>query len=61
MKFNRELIQKFLVMYFFILKAASNGWCVRYIGGNKFTFSKDKKNLIPLESCEFIDNFFYKL
>lgn len=64
MKYNKELIKKFLVMYFFILKAASDGWSVRYIGGNQFTFLKgkqDKQNFIPLKTKDFIDNFHYKL
>lgn len=46
MVFISKLILKFLTKYFFILKAASNGWRVKYIGGNKYEFYKSKKNTI---------------
>ena len=41
---TRELILKFLYKFFFILKAASNGIIVRYLGGDQFEFSHLKKN-----------------
>ena len=33
-----EHILKFLYKYLFIYKAVSNGWIVRYVGGNKYEF-----------------------
>jgi len=33
-----ELLLTFLKKYFFILKAASDGWRITYIGGNEFKF-----------------------
>lgn len=33
------LIMNFLEKFFFVLKAASDGWSVRYHGGNKFQFT----------------------
>lgn len=34
----KELLLLFLRKYFFILKAAADGWRIRYIGGNQFQF-----------------------
>ena len=34
----RNLVVKFLYKYFFILKAAAEGWRVGYCGGNHFAF-----------------------
>ena len=34
----QELLLHFLRKYFFILKAAADGWRIRYIGGNQFQF-----------------------
>lgn len=36
----KTIILDFLYKYFFILKAASNGTIVSYVGGNKFEFSE---------------------
>lgn len=33
-----HVLLKFLKKYLFILKAAADGWRVRYIGGNQFEF-----------------------
>ena len=35
-----EILHKFIQKLFFILKAASDGWIVSYIGGDEFEFSK---------------------
>jgi hypothetical protein len=34
----KNIILTFLYKYFFILKAASDGWCISYVGGNRFKF-----------------------
>lgn len=52
--FNRVIIS-FLYKYFFILKAAADGWIISYIGGNKFTFCENVNNRKSLECNEFID------
>jgi hypothetical protein len=36
-------LNNFLYKYLYILKAISNGYIVRYIGGNKFEFRKKKQ------------------
>lgn len=36
--YTPHLLLSFLRKFFFILKAASDGWIVRYIGANKFQF-----------------------
>jgi hypothetical protein len=36
-----NLLLNFLTKYLFILNAASDGWRVCYIGGNKFEFSNN--------------------
>lgn len=40
----RNIILTFLYKYFFILKAASDGWCITYIGGNQFKFDNHIMN-----------------
>lgn len=61
MKFQAQLIRRFLIMYFFILKAASEGWNVRYKGDNKFTFLKNKRSTIPYDTTNFINKYFSNL
>lgn len=39
-----DLLLKFLKKYFFILKAAADGWRIRYIGGNQFEFYSSVNN-----------------
>lgn len=46
MLFINKLIFDFLTKYLFILKAASDGWRIRYIGGNTYEFYKSKKHTI---------------
>lgn len=51
-------ILKFICKFFFILKAASEGWIVNYIGGDKFEFYKNKnKKLVNNTLNEFIKNY----
>lgn len=42
-KITSSLILNFIYKYFCILKAASEGCIIKYIGGNKFEFISDKK------------------
>lgn len=44
---HKEYILSFLSKYFFILKAASEGWRICYIGGNQFEFYKKACLQIP--------------
>lgn len=55
------LLLQFLEKYFFILKAAADGWIVQYIGGNQFTFSKlfNKKN--AWSTADFLSKYRYNL
>lgn len=46
----------FLSKYLFILKAASEGWRVSYIGGNQYEFSNDITASVTLQS-DTIDRF----
>ena len=54
---NENLIKNFLEKFFFILKAASDGWRISYIGGNKFCFYK---NLNTISCKDVIDNKFIR-
>lgn len=36
-----DVIVKHIVKYLFALKAAADGWVVRYLGGNTFEFEKN--------------------
>ena len=47
-------IKKFLLRFFFIINAASNGWGIRYVGGDEFVFYKSKNKLKSINS---INNF----
>ena len=51
-----NLFLHFLTKYFFILNAASQGWIVSYIGGNKFEFYNKIENDLPNPGL-FIKNF----
>ncbi len=39
----RRIILNFVYKFFCILKAASDGWIIKYIGGNQFEFISYKK------------------
>lgn len=57
-----NIIKKFLLRFFFILNAASNGWGIRYVGGDEFIFYKSKNKITELKSINnFINNFRYNL
>jgi hypothetical protein len=42
----RKIILNFVYKFFCILKAASDGWIIRYIGGNQFEFISYKRTNI---------------
>jgi hypothetical protein len=42
-----SVLLNFLSKYFFILKAAADGWRVSYVGGNKFEFYKNNNCTPP--------------
>lgn len=42
---KKKLILDFIYKFFCILKAASDGWIVTYIGANQFEFSGLKTNI----------------
>jgi hypothetical protein len=54
--FKRTLI-KLLSKYYFILKAAADGWRVFYIGGDQFTFTRPLGEKRVLDSDTFIQNY----
>jgi len=57
MVFINKLIVDFLTKYLFILKAASDGWRIKFIGGNNYVFYKSKKHII---SCsDFLSKYKY--
>lgn len=61
-KFN--VLIDFLKKYYFILKAAADGWRINYIGGNQYKFLKNidcitKTQSEVLTTSGFVDN--YKL
>lgn len=52
---------KFLFRYFFLLKAAADGWRIRYLGANSFEFLKPRDDNDPAEpimtSKEFVERY----
>jgi hypothetical protein len=52
-------LRGFLLKYFFILKAAADGWRVSYIGGNRFEFHS--KSLKRTNSQMFANEYINKL
>jgi hypothetical protein len=63
MKINwRKALLSFLSKYFFILKAAAEGWRIAYQGGNKFVFYHNKQG-VTSQLCtsprDFIDRYIY--
>jgi hypothetical protein len=59
MRHNQSLnILKFIRKFFFILKAASEGWIVNCVGTNKFEFYKRKNEKLCSDSMSsFIKNY----
>jgi hypothetical protein len=49
---HRRIILNFVYKFFCILKAASDGWIIKYIGGNQFEFISYKN---PTTSSRTID------
>lgn len=49
---HHNILINFLTKYLFILNAASDGWSICYIGGNRFEFYKK----IGLDNIQIIDN-----
>jgi hypothetical protein len=58
------MLDKFLKKYFFILKAAAEGWAIIYIGNDIFVFQKQIKHCETLNVESFLSryeqSFFYK-
>jgi hypothetical protein len=50
---------KFLFRYFFLLKAAADGWRIRYLGSNSFEFLKtiDDPTERIMTSKEFVERY----
>lgn len=56
-----DYIVRFLYKYMFILKAASDGWRVKYIGGDSFKFINKCKEWNKSKSgIDTIEDFIYK-
>lgn len=50
-----KVILSFLAKYFFVLKAASDGWRISYLGGDKFEFCKRKTKGLTHNSYAFLN------
>lgn len=57
----KKTILAFLCKYFFILKAAADGWNIIYIGGNQFTFFENINKKKAISSINFIDLYKHKI
>jgi|LakMenEpi03Aug12_release.lakeMendotaPanAssembly.Ray.scaffolds.fasta_scaffold2520136_1 hypothetical protein len=62
MKINRSILIKFIYKFFFILKAAADGWIVKPIDENNYDFYKyilksNKLCKIQLNVPQFLDNY----
>ena len=55
--YKNILILNFLSKYFFILQAASDGWRVSYVGGNKFEFYNLKSNVLNTNTNDFLNKY----
>ena len=53
---EQTIILDFIYKFFFILKAAADGYIVRYIGGNKYDFIKFKSKT-KLNSAKFLHKY----
>lgn len=61
---KRDIILSFLNKFFFILKAASEGWRVAYVGGNQFKFYNTISKATTLhthKSLDFIKKYYNSL
>lgn len=54
----KRILYNFLYKYLFILKAASDGYIVKYIGGNQYEFKKCRKESLKtlINNCTPIYN-----
>lgn len=52
----KYILINFLIKYLFIMRAASDGWRISYIGGNRFEFH----NTIYNENCDLNTDEFLK-
>lgn len=56
----KDIIISFLTKYFFILKAASDGWRIQYIGGNRYEFVHcDTTSDIASDTKAFLDHYLH--
>lgn len=49
-------LTKFIFKYLFILKAAADGWRIRYLGDNSFQFTGRRRKRL-LSTSEFIEKY----
>jgi hypothetical protein len=66
MKIIRSVLIKFIYKFFFILKAASDGWIVKQVEENKYDFYKyiiksNKLCKVQLDVSQFLTNYMYDL
>lgn len=66
MKIFRSALIKFIYKFFFILKAASDGWIVKQVEENKYDFYKyiiksNKLCKVQLDVSQFLNNYTYDL
>jgi hypothetical protein len=52
--FCKKLLINFLIKYLFIMSAASDGWRICYIGGNRFEFYNILENDVIKNDEQFI-------
>lgn len=66
MNIIRSILIKFIYKFFFILKAASDGWIVKQIAENKYDFYKyilksNKLCKVQLDVSQFLTSYAYDL
>lgn len=52
---KNDILVSFLNKFFFILKAASEGWRIAYLGGNKFKFYSTISRATKLKTLHSLD------
>lgn len=55
--YHTSLLLHFLTKYLFVMQAASDGWRVCYVGGNRFEFHDTCKNRDVIEPHAFVERY----
>lgn len=58
----KYILINFLIKYLFIMRAASDGWRISYIGGNRFEFYNTFYNKnVDIDTQQFLERYTFNM